>query len=152
MRLSDRQLTVIAVASTGFLLYFVLKGATIALTALNVIGALVGLIGLFLWIWAATTLGKYLSADTKPKSPILIEGGPFAFVRHPIYLGATLIFIGISILGKNPRALPFIGMILLVEIEKARREEEELAKRFPGFEEYRKRVGFLLPRRKSGLK
>jgi len=146
MPLTDRRLTSIAAISTALLFYTAWKGAVIAVNALNVIGIAIALTGSFMWMWAAATLGKYLTIETEPKSPKLITQGPFSIVRHPIYFAATIFFIGVAIISREPRTVILLIVIVLVEIEKARREETELAKRFPDFEEYRRRVGFLFPR------
>jgi len=146
MPLSDRHLTSIAAISAALLFYTAWKGAVIAANALNIVGIAIALAGGFMWMWAAATLGRYLTIKIEPKSPKLITQGPFSIVRHPIYFAATLFFTGVAIISREPRTVILLIVIVLVEIEKARREEIELGRRFSDFEEYRRRVGFLFPR------
>lgn len=150
MPLSDRSLTSIAAISAALLFYVAWKGAVVAVNALNVIGVATSFLGGILWLWAATTLGRYLTIEIEPKSPELITTGPFSIVRHPIYFAATIFFIGVAAISREPGTIILLIVIVLVEIEKARREEAELAKRFPEFEEYKRRVGFLFPRLPRG--
>jgi len=76
----------------------------------------------------------------------VISTGPYAVVRHPMYLGALVMLLGIPFaLGSFwdiPMVIPFaltIGWRLLDE-------EKFLAKNLPGYEDYRRKVRYrLLP-------
>jgi protein-S-isoprenylcysteine O-methyltransferase Ste14 len=65
----------------------------------------------FLFIfWSGVSLGKYYSADvTLQKDHHLIKDGPYRFIRHPRYLGALLLGIGMTLLFRS-----WIGFILIV--------------------------------------
>ena len=144
--IQDLILTSIAAFSAFAIFYLAGKGAVLAVTPLNAFGGVLFLLGGAIWLWAAITLGRYLTPGTEPKSPVLITTGPFSIVRHPIYLGASLLFLGAVLVSRDLKTIPFLSAIIYVEIVKARREEEELAKRFPAFGDYKKKVGFLVPR------
>lgn len=72
----------------------------------------------------------------------LVSGGVFALTRNPIYLGNTLLLLGVGL------ALPSAWMLaaalvaaLLVDRLAIRREEQHLAARFgPAFADYAARV------------
>ncbi len=71
---------------------------------------------------------------------VLMERGPFGLVRHPIYGGVILGFLGLSIKGGNPYAA--VLSLLLVPFFYAKTEHEErlLRARFPEYAEYQQRV------------
>lgn len=76
----------------------------------------------------------------------VIETGPYALVRHPLYAGAMLWLIGTPLLLGS--RFGFIGSalaILLVAV-RAVGEEKVLVEGLPGYAEYRRKVRFrLLP-------
>ncbi len=139
---SDAFLTSVAAVSGIIIFYLAWVGAVFALNPLNAVGLFMGFVGLIFWIWSLTTLGRFLSPGTEPKSPKLITTGPFSIVRHPIYFGATLLFLGATLISRNPVSILFLLAITWVEIEKGRM----LLERFPEYREYSKRVGFMIPR------
>lgn len=143
--MDDRILTAIAGLASLSLFYIFLKGLKTMIDLTNIIGSLIGLGGLFFWIWAILVLGRYLTPAIHPKSPTLIAKGPFALVRHPIYFGAGLLFLALALLSRNPQSIPILLVIFWVEYEKARLEEEELLRAYPDYEEYRKKVSSLIP-------
>lgn len=71
---------------------------------------------------------------------VLMESGPFSLVRHPIYGGLVLGFLGLSIKGGNVYAL--VASLLLLPFFYAKTEHEErlLIERFPEYGGYRDRV------------
>lgn len=146
MKPSELQLNLVAFISIAFIIYYFLNGIKPAVSPLNLVGGLITAAGFFLWMWSLKTLGRHLTADVKPRSPTLFIDGPYALVRHPIYLGATLFLTGLLIIARHPAMVVFIGLVIAVEIVKATREEEELIKHFPEYVDYKKRVGFLLPK------
>lgn len=69
------------------LLYFWLARPT---GALLLAGVAVGSAGLLLRAWAAGTVAK---------NERLTTGGPYAYVRHPLYLGSLLVGLGLTLAG-----------------------------------------------------
>ncbi len=59
------------------------------------VGAIVFALGLWLRVWAQTHLHYRLKEPTS-----LTIGGPFAYVRNPIYLGNTLLLAGMCFLSE----------------------------------------------------
>lgn len=58
-------------------------------------GALLLLLGVGVRIWAIQTLGKHFTATVKINDDHqLVQSGPYAFVRHPSYLGAFMAIVG----------------------------------------------------------
>jgi 1-acyl-sn-glycerol-3-phosphate acyltransferase len=112
-------------------------------------GCLVFLGGLALVEWAFGTLwlaGRTLPVSALPPSR-LVRGGPYAFVRHPVYLGFNIALFGAGLTVGSP-ALAWVVAPLLapVWIAYALIEERFLVRRFGGdYRHFRRRVG-MLPR------
>jgi protein-S-isoprenylcysteine O-methyltransferase Ste14 len=93
------------------------------------VGLALALPGALLFAWAARALGPALTPSPEPRGP-LVTGGPYRYLRHPMYLGGTLLFAGVSL------ALSWLGLALtaalaLLWVAKARLENRYLAERFP---------------------
>jgi protein-S-isoprenylcysteine O-methyltransferase Ste14 len=81
------------------------------------------------------------------RSHALETRGPYAWVRHPGYLGSWLTTLGAALAFGNAVALPFAFAMLLVLRARARREEDVLERHFgEAYRSYRARTGGLLPR------
>jgi protein-S-isoprenylcysteine O-methyltransferase Ste14 len=78
-------------------------------------GLLIAAAGELLRIWAAGHLEK---------SREVTSSGPYRFTRHPLYLGSTLIGIGVAVAARDLAAAAVIGLYLGVTLSAARRSEE----------------------------
>jgi protein-S-isoprenylcysteine O-methyltransferase Ste14 len=77
----------------------------------------------------------------------LIEGGPFRYVRHPIYSGFLLAMIGTTLLIDERRAVLATVIAFLAFWRKYRLEERFMLELFgEKYVAYRARVSALLPR------
>jgi len=107
--------------------------------ALIGIGGLLALAGLL-------TLGANLSILPHPKpGATLVERGPYALVRHPIYGGIIAGAFGWALLHRSLATLLAAGLLLVLFDAKSRREERWLARCVAGYEAYRRRVRKLIP-------
>jgi protein-S-isoprenylcysteine O-methyltransferase Ste14 len=101
----------------------------------------------FCW-WARIQLGRIWSWEiTLKKDHRIIDTGPYALVRHPIYTGLLLSSWATAMVYGNE--VGFIGALLITAgvYLKARREEKLLIDELgPPYETYRRRVPMLLPR------
>lgn len=104
--------------------------------------------GLALRVAAMVRLGRRFSPLVAlQKGHTLETGGPYAFVRHPGYLGALLACLGASLAFGSALALPVPALMLLAQLARVRREERMLAVRFSDeWARYATRTGALLPR------
>jgi protein-S-isoprenylcysteine O-methyltransferase Ste14 len=74
----------------------------------------------------------------------VIDSGPYAFVRHPGYIGACLLFVGIALaLGSSWSLIP-AGLTCAMLILRTRWEDQTLQAELAGYEEYTKKVRFRL--------
>ncbi len=66
-----------------------------ATTSILVIGVVLAVSGLFIALWARVILGtNWSGAVTFKEEHELIQKGPYAFVRHPLYTGLLMMFLG----------------------------------------------------------
>ncbi|KAF9257550.1 hypothetical protein L218DRAFT_879205, partial [Marasmius fiardii PR-910] len=65
-------------------------------------GLLVGIAGGLIRIWCFRTMGRAFTFNVTKSSPKLVTSGPYSLVRHPAYLGATLLCIGIAAYHVSP--------------------------------------------------
>ena len=112
-------------------------------------GWVVTAVGLGYAAWAMAVLWRHgggLPVSALPP-PRFTRRGPYARARHPIYLGATLVVLGVG-LALGSRGLAYVVMPLFVPlwIGYALVEERGLTRRFGGaYRRYRGQVG-LFPR------
>jgi protein-S-isoprenylcysteine O-methyltransferase Ste14 len=114
--------------------------------ALVVAGALLAVAGAALVVWSVRQLGKSLTPLPRPpRGSILVEGGPYRTVRHPVYTGVLAFTFGLA-LALSPLALvPAAALGALFGL-KTRVEERFLREQFPGYAAYSERTRFrLLP-------
>jgi protein-S-isoprenylcysteine O-methyltransferase Ste14 len=101
-------------------------------------GLPISLLGLALRAWAAGHLEK---------NTTLADGGPYAYVRNPLYIGTLLTAAGLVIASRRwELGLLFAVVFLLIYLPVVELEEQHLRKIFADYAEYAQRVPKLLPR------
>lgn len=101
----------------------------------------------FLFVGRVYRENTYTSATIEiHEGQRVIDTGPYAIVRHPMYSGALLYMLGTPIaLGSYWGLLGFVLMLLVI-VWRLQDEERMLARELPGYAEYRQRVRWrLLP-------
>jgi len=142
--------------TVGFFLWLLIPpldvkrfGWTASLPAwLQIVGGIL-LLGASFFLFRAFTDNTYLSPLVRIQSERghrVVSTGVYGFVRHPMYLGATLMFAGGPLLLSSIWGV-LVGLalvsLLLVRIP---REEELLVRELDGYRDYREKVRFrLLP-------
>jgi len=104
-------------------------------------------LGLALSVWARVYLGRNWSATVTVKEDHeLIRGGPYALVRHPIYSGLLLAFIGSAIARAQWRGVLAVLIVLLALWRKLRLEERFMSETFGDeYRRYREHTAALIP-------
>jgi protein-S-isoprenylcysteine O-methyltransferase Ste14 len=112
------------------------------------IGLALTVAGVGLSLWAIATLGRHYDLELEiHRDHELVRSGPYRLVRHPVYTGLGLHFLGACLSTGN---LLFIAGTLLGTYPalflRARTEERLLRERFGAtYDEYARRVGMLVP-------
>jgi protein-S-isoprenylcysteine O-methyltransferase Ste14 len=74
----------------------------------------------------------------------VISTGPYALVRHPMYIGALLMLLGVPLALGSWWGLFTIIPISLVIVWRLLEEEQFLARKLPGYSDYRNKVRYRL--------
>ena len=115
---------------------------------LYVWGILVYGIAILIIYWAMGT-NYFFSSKVRiqtDRGHYVIQDGPYRFVRHPGYVGAMLLFLGLAlVLGSYMALLPALIMIPLILI-RTYLEDATLQNELPGYKDYSQKVRYrLLP-------
>jgi protein-S-isoprenylcysteine O-methyltransferase Ste14 len=111
------------------------------------LGAVLTAAGLFFAIWARNHLGRNWSGIVTVKEDHeLITTGPYSVVRHPIYTGLLLAFVGSAIAVGESRGVLAVAIVLWSLLRKLRFEERWMREQFgETYEAYSRRVRALVP-------
>ncbi len=111
------------------------------------IGVAVLLSGLLFSVWARLHLGRNWSGEvTVKQGHELIRTGPYGLVRHPIYTGILLGFVGSAIARGEWRGLIAIVIFLVGVWRKLKLEERFMTETFgEAYARYRAEVPALIP-------
>ena len=103
--------------------------------------------GLAFTVWARLHLGKNWSGTiTIKEGHELVTSGPYAFVRHPIYTGLLLAFLGSALALGDWRGVLAFALAAGALWRKLRIEERWMRQQFGGaYEAYSRRVAALVP-------
>jgi protein-S-isoprenylcysteine O-methyltransferase Ste14 len=110
-------------------------------------------LGTGLLVWVHIALGLHFSGTLHLRDDHrLVQSGPYAWVRHPMYTSFLLLLGGFSVLvGDVVLAGILLGSQVWVLGFRLPHEEAQLAERFPAdWPGYRARTGAVLPRMAKG--
>jgi protein-S-isoprenylcysteine O-methyltransferase Ste14 len=112
-------------------------------------GAALAACGVAMLAWVFITLGRNFSMSlVVRRDHVLVTGGPYRWIRHPMYTGFSMFFGGLCLASASwlvgvTAALGF-GTVMIVRTPQ---EERMLRDRFgEEYEAYRRRTGRFLPR------
>jgi protein-S-isoprenylcysteine O-methyltransferase Ste14 len=94
---------------------------------------------LFSLLW----LGRSISI--MPEGRKLVMSGPYAMVRHPLYLGEQLALVGVALLVTSPWAIALLVLQFCCQLYRMSYEEGVLAKAFPEYVAYMTETDRLIP-------
>ena len=111
------------------------------------VGAILTVVGCAVAIWARVTLGSNWSGTPDVKEGhILVQIGPYALTRHPIYSGFLAAVLGTALAVSRYRAIVGFVLVLGSILLKIGQEEKLMLESFPeDYGSYRKRVKALVP-------
>lgn len=139
---------VLATALTGAVALERLTGRFVFRPAVALGGLVLVAGGLALHGWARRTLGPHWSGVVQVRADhVLVDGGPYAYVRHPIYLAGLLLAAGSFLAHPSLAAACLAGGFAAGLMLKAWLEERVLRRALgPDYARYAARVPALVPR------
>lgn len=114
------------------------------LFAFNVIGALLIPLGFFIvWrVFRANSFAAPVVRIQEERGQHVIDAGPYAIVRHPMYAGAMIYMLGMPLLLGSWYGLLILPLIFCALTVRIFIEEATLRKGIPGYGEYAARVRY----------
>lgn len=114
--------------------------------ALIGVGVLVFLSGFFLIEWALFTNAHFettvrIQTDRNHK---VVTDGPYRLVRHPGYVGASIMYLAAPVILGAAWAFVPAGLMIFLFIIRAGLEDHTLKKELTGYEEYSRRTRYRL--------
>jgi protein-S-isoprenylcysteine O-methyltransferase Ste14 len=111
------------------------------------LGAALTFLGLLFAVWARVHLGRNWSGVAAVKADHeLVSGGPYGWVRHPIYSGLALAFVGTAVAVGEWRGLLSITLVLTAIVQRIFVEERFMRQQFGvAYDAYAQRVPALVP-------
>ena len=118
---------------------------------IRIVGLSLYLDGFVFMMWARRTLGRNWGISTSLQAKLradheLVQNGPYALVRHPMYFGALVLSIGSVLVFPTWVVLILCVSMMFSLTMRAGREEAVLAERFgEAWERYKRRTRFMIP-------
>jgi protein-S-isoprenylcysteine O-methyltransferase Ste14 len=109
---------------------------------LQVVGVLV-LVGSFTWMYLAFRENAYVTPTVhiqQERGQTVVSTGPYRYVRHPMYTGFHLFFVGMPLLLGSVFGLVLALLLIGLVVRRAVLEERLLRKNLPGYDTYLARV------------
>jgi protein-S-isoprenylcysteine O-methyltransferase Ste14 len=114
-------------------------------------GAVIALAAVALTGWAFLSLPSVGSGHYVLRDQPIIDQGAYGWLRHPIYVGAFFIWLALALAYWRLLPLVVLGLYVVpIYVLYIREEERLMIERYgEAYEDYRRRVGGLLPRGRS---
>jgi protein-S-isoprenylcysteine O-methyltransferase Ste14 len=112
-------------------------------------GCLLALAGVAIFVRSRAELGLAWSFGPRAdRATGLVTTGPYRLVRHPIYLGLTVLSVGEALACASwPSIMIVVAAIVPTLVWRARAEERLLERTFgAAYDDYRARTGMIVPR------
>ncbi len=75
-----------------------------------------------------------------PEARIVVSGGPYRLVRHPIYLGEVISGLGLLVVLPSPWLVAVLVSFVAAQLYRTRIEEATLTRAIPGYADYARRT------------
>ena len=99
-----------------------------------------------MWVFRENSFAAPVVKVQSARHHHVISTGPYAFVRHPMYSGIMLFFIGVPLLLGSWWGVAIALLFIMLFAIRARIEERALIDGLPGYADYAARVRYrLLP-------
>jgi protein-S-isoprenylcysteine O-methyltransferase Ste14 len=117
-------------------------------TALQALGLamLLGSVGFIMWVMHENSFAAPVVKLQTERGHRVVSTGPYAWVRHPMYSGSVLFFVGAPLLLGSWWGVAMLPLFIALFAIRARIEERALIAGLPGYADYATRVRYrLLP-------
>lgn len=113
----------------------------------NLAGLCLSVIGVYMRLVAVRTLGKQFTAELKiMQNHELIKRGIYQYIRHPAYLGTSILGIGISLIFSSLYSFLLMLALFPCYLYRIHYEENMLLERFGNeYREYMKKTKKIIP-------
>ena len=101
-------------------------------------------IAFIMWVFRENSFAAPVVKVQAARHQRVISSGPYAFVRHPMYSGVMLYFLGIPLLLGSWWGVALAPVFTLLFAIRARIEERALIEGLPGYADYAERVRYRL--------
>jgi protein-S-isoprenylcysteine O-methyltransferase Ste14 len=95
-------------------------------------------------VYSMLYLGRSFSLFAEART--LVTGGPYRYVRHPLYLGELIAIWSYSLAYPSRWSLGVTLLFTALQSWRAKVEERKLLQNYPDYATLRKRTGFLWPK------
>ncbi len=112
-------------------------------SAVLVLGDVLITIGFAYSVWALRSLDRSLSVV--PQARTLVQHGPYATVRHPLYLGELVAMLGLALTLGGPWPLVLWTVLVALQGYRAVQEERLLRANLPEYADYQTRTARIVP-------
>ncbi len=109
-----------------------------------VTGLLLGIIGSLVALWGILYLGRSFGVFVVVRK--VIFGGPYRWVRHPMYLGYVCMLVGLILANFSVAYFSLVPIHIALLLYRARLEELRLSEYSAEYRENMKCTGFIFPR------
>jgi protein-S-isoprenylcysteine O-methyltransferase Ste14 len=89
-------------------------------------------------LWGLWTLRRSFSITVEARG--LVTGGPYAWVRHPVYAGEIAAAAGVAAWRLSAVNILIFLAFVVVQLVRSRTEEEKLTRVLPGYGAYLRRA------------
>jgi len=115
---------------------------------LAILGGLLAALGMSLWVWAFATIPSLSSGHYVLPEQQLVTRGPYALVRHPIYLAVLLLWLAVAAASARFSVLAITLLYVTpVYVLYSRSEERMMLAHFGApYQLYQRSTGMLVPR------
>lgn len=108
------------------------------------VAAFLTIAGLGIALWGLSHLRRNFSVFVEVRD--VVTTGPYAFVRHPLYLGEITMAAGLLLCGPSLFGVALVTTLATLQLARARMEESRLTAASPAYATLSTRTGRLLPR------
>ena len=147
MKINSKDIVLVCIQLVLFIVYtFPVAWSLEFFSWIKTIGLVLAIFGFIVVALALLQLNKNLSPfPTQKDSAILIQNGLYTWVRHPIYSGIIILFVGYGIYQDSFFKLVITMYVWVLFYFKTQYEELQLQRKFTEYRVYTSKVGRFFP-------